>query len=551
MSMHRAPLSLLGATTVILALAACSSSSGSSSSPSAGGASAQQGSSSLKGKPVIIGTTDTVTSLDPAGAYDEGSWTLMYNMYQTLVTIPAGGNKPVGDAAKSCTYTNPKTLKCTIRPGEKFSNGDPLNAAAVKYSIVRNMTINDPKGASILLDALTTGTDKKGKYKWNPDKAIQTPNKTTVIFHLAKPDSVFISALTTPAGAIVDPKVFPADKKLSASKLPVGSGPYELVKYTNKQIADFKANPHYAGPFKPQAPEVLVQYFTDSSALKLAVQNGTVNVAWRSLAPEDLKSLAKNPKLTVGTGPGSEIRYWVWKVNGPIGKNLAIRKAAAYLINRQQIAKVAYDNTVKPLYSIVPPGFAGQTAAFKKAYGATPNKAKAVATLEAAGVKTPIHLTVGYTPSHYGPNAIDEATQVQRQLDASGLFKVKLKSAEWTTYQSNYQQGAYDMYMLGWFPDYLDADDYLAPFLVDGGFYKNGYHNATVNKLVASEEATSDSAKRAKIFEKLQTIAAKDVPFIPTWVGKNTAVYAKGIKGVKKTLDPSFIFRFWDVTNGS
>lgn len=549
MRKRQTALPLLSAATLMAVLAACSG--GSSGGSTSGGSSGGGAASGTKGKPVIIGTTDTVTSLDPAGAYDEGSWTLMYNMYQTLVTIPAGGNKPVGDAAKSCTYTNPKTLKCTLRPGEKFSNGDPLNAAAVKFSIVRNMTINDPKGASILLSSLTSGTDKSGKYKWNPDKAIETPNKNTIIFHLTEPNSVFISALTTPAGDIVDPKVFPADKKLSSSKLPVGSGPYTLEKYTNKQIADFKANPNYSGPFKPQAPEVIMQYFTDSSALKLAVQNGSVNVAWRSLAPEDQKSLAKNPKLTVATGPGSEIRYWVWKVDGPIGKNLAIRKSVAYLINRQQIAKVAYDGTVKPLYSIVPPGFAGQIPAFKTAFGATPNKAKAVSTLKAAGVKTPINLTIGYTPSHYGPNAIDEATQVQRQLDASGLFKVKLKSAEWTTYQSNYQQGAYDLYMLGWFPDYLDADDYLQPFMVNGGFYKNGYHNATANKLVAAEEATSDMAKREKGFEQLQTLAAKTVPFIPTWVGKNTAVYGQGIQGVKKTLDPSFIFRFWDITNGA
>ena len=123
---------------------------------------------------------------------------------------------------------------------------------------------------------------------------------------------------------------------------------------------------------------------------------------------------------------------------------------------------------------------------------------------------------MGWTPTHYGPSAEDEANEFQRQLEASGLFKVTLKSTEWEQYQTIYKQGAYDMWILGWFPDYPDADDYLSPFLVDGGFFANGYHNAQANKLVAQEQGTDDQAKREKIFGQLQDIAAKDVPFIPS-----------------------------------
>ena len=88
---------------------------------------------------------------------------------------------------------------------------------------------------------------------------------------------------------------------------------------------------------------------------------------------------------------------------------------------------------------------------------------------------------MGYTPTHYGPNAVDEATEFKRQLEDSGLFKVDLKSTEWEQYQTIYKEGAYDLWMLGWFPDYPDADDYLSPFLVDGGFFQNGYQNDEVN----------------------------------------------------------------------
>ena len=61
----------------------------------------------------------------------------------------------------------------------------------------------------------------------------------------------------------------------------------------------------------------------------------------------------------------------------------------------------------------------------------------------------------------------------------------------------------------------------------------------------AHEQASEDPETRAKDFTKLQQIAAEDVPFVPSWVGKNVAVYGDGVEGVEDTLDPSYIFRFW------
>jgi peptide/nickel transport system substrate-binding protein len=538
---HSKLLALGGAAALIAALTAC----GTTSKTTTGSG---PGTADVKGAAWTLGTTDTVVNLDPAGSYDEGSWTLAYNLFQTLLTIPAGGNTPEGDAAKSCTYNNPSTLTCTLQPGLKFSNGDPLTSTDVKWSIDRNIKIADGNGASTLLGSVAT-KNKDGSLSVDPN-AIETPNPTTVIFHLNHPDTTFQFVLTTPATDIVDHKVYPADSELKGSKV-VGSGPYQLDSYQAGQSAVFSPNPNYTGPNKAQSPHVFVTYFTSTTSLVQALQNGSVDVAWRSLAPQDVTTLDKDPNVTVYQGVGSEIRYWVWHTQGAVGKQLAIRQAAAYLINRDAIAKTAYDGTVKPLYSIVPPGFPGQIDAFKTRYGSTPNVAAAKALLANAGIKTPINITVGYTPSHYGPNAVDEATQLQRELDGSGLFNVTLKSAEYTQYSDQYKAGAYDLFMLGWFPDYLDADDYLAPFLVDGGFYANGYTNPQADALVAKEEGTSDTAARAKIFEQLQNIAARDVPFIPSWVGNNTAAYGPGMKGVNTTLDPSFIFRFWDITKNA
>jgi peptide/nickel transport system substrate-binding protein len=528
---------LVGAGTLAVSLAACGDDGGS------GGGGAEGGT----GEPWILGTTDTVTALDPAGSYDLGSSTLEYNLYQTLLTVPANSTEIVGDAAEECTYDDPQTLTCTLKDGLKFSNGNDLTSSDVKYSFERSIKIQDPNGASIYLLGSITDTDKKGVVTLN-EGAIETPDEQTVVFNLDHPDTTFQYVLTYPgAGAIVDEEVFPADVKLNDEEI-VGSGPYALSQYKAGDQAVLELNEEYTGDNTGGAPQVFVKYYSEPSALKLAVENGEVDVAWRSLSPTDITDLQGNEEVTVASGKGSEIRYWVWNMNSGIGKEeAAVRQAAAQIVDREAIAENAYDGTVDPLYSIVPPGYAGQKDSYQEVYG-EPDPAKAEQILKDAGIKTPVDLTVGWTPTHYGPAAEDEANELERQLEASGLFNVEKKSAEWEQYQTIYKEGAYDLWMLGWFPDYPDTDDYLSVFLVDGGFFANGYTNPEANELVAAEQGTDDQAAREEAFGKLQDIAAEDVPFIPTWVGLNTGIYRPGMEGVEETLDPSFIFRFWLVS---
>jgi peptide/nickel transport system substrate-binding protein len=529
----RGLLAVSSAAVLVAALAGCGSSGGSSG----GGG----------GQSVVLGTTDSVTAVDPAGSYDFGSWNIQYNIFQRLMQVAPGKSTPEPDAAKSCTYTDPKTVKCVLKPGLKFSNGDPLTSEDVKYSLERNIAINNPNGSSVLLGSITAplpANNANAPHKVTPG-AIETPNKDTVIFHLNEPDQTFIEVLTTATTSIVDHKVYPADKLLPDAKA-IGSGPFTLAQYKAGQQAVFEANPKYSGPDKPKLSKVFVQYFNDPAPLKQAISSNQIDIAWRTLSPTDLKSLEGSSKVSVIRGKGSEFRYWVWDLGTKVGKQLAIRQAVAQLINREAIAKNAYDGTVTPSYSIVPSFFSQSNDAFKTRYGA-PSVAKAKAILQKAGIKTPISIKLGYTPSHYGPNAVDEADELKNELDSSGLFKATTASAEWTQYQTLYKQDAYDLYILGWYPDYLDPDDYLTPFLYKGGFYANHYDNPQVDKMLSEERATTNKAKRDQIIGQIQDITARDVPMIPSWTGQNVAVAGKNITGVAETLDPSYIFRFWDI----
>src|SRR4051794_28432756 len=523
-------MAVLGCTALLaVSAAACGSSSddnktGGTSTPAAGGGNADT---------VILGTTDKVVSLDPVGCYDLGCQQLIGNMYQTLLAVPAGGNKPEPDAADSCEFSDPKTYVCKLKQGLKFSSGDPLTSEDVKFSLDRMLKIKDATGPYTLLASL---------------KSVDAPDPATVTLHLKKADATFPFILTHNVAAIVPNEIYSPDKKQPDDKV-VGSGPYKLTKYTPNQQAVFAANENYTGPNKAQTPNFLVQYFEQPSALKLAIEQGDVDVAYRNLSPTDLEALKgeADKGVKVVDGAGTEIRYTVFNVKKKPVDNVAVRKAVAQVIDRQAIATNVYKNTVKPLYSTVPAAFPGAKESFKDAFG-DPDPAKAKAILQDAGVSTPVTLDGWYTPTHYGPVEVDLYNEIKRQLEASGLFKVKLDSTEWDQYKDEYVKGTYYMYGLGWFPDFPDADNYLSPFMRDGGFFVNGYSNKEVNAALDEEVSTDDQDKRQEAFGVVQDAEARDVPLIPLWEGKQVAAVREGVEGVEKTFDPAFLFRFWLIT---
>jgi len=281
-------------------MAACGSSNnddnGSSSTKSGAAPAAAKGNADT----YIVGTTDPVVSLDPAGAYDLGSQQLIGNIYQNLLSVPAGGNKPEPDAAESCEFSDPKTYVCKLKAGLKFSSGDPLTSEDVKFTFDRMLKIADPSGPSSLLASL---------------KDVEATDPTTVTMHLKKVDNTWPFILTHTVGAIVPSKIYPPDKKQPDDKV-IGSGPYQLEKYTPGEQAVFKANPNYGGANKPQTPNVIMQYYKEPSALKLAIEQGDVDVAYRSLSPTDLESLKgeSDKGIKVIDGAGTEIRYIVFNV---------------------------------------------------------------------------------------------------------------------------------------------------------------------------------------------------------------------------------------------
>jgi peptide/nickel transport system substrate-binding protein len=521
--MRRLAFAGIAATAIAVGLVAC-------------GGDDSDGGSSGSSDVIIRGTTDLPISLDPSGAYDLPSYDVIYNVYQNLLQFPPGETKAVPEAAESCDFTDDVTFECKMRADNVFSDGSPLDAEDVVFSFERNVEIADPNGASSLLANM---------------KSIEAPDKDTVVFHLAEPDATWPSVLATASFAIVPSDTFPADKLQDDAGV-IGSGRYTVEQYEPGQQAVLQANDQYTGEDPAQTNTAIVQYFDKASALKLALEQADVDVAYRSLSPTDLEDLKSADGVSVIQGEGAEIRYMNFNLDLQPGdddaQKLAIRQAVAQTIDRQSIVDNVYNGTVKPLYSMIPASLPFHTDAFKDAYGESPDVDAATKTLDDAGVTTPVPLEVWWTPSHYGPSSGDEYAEIKRQLDESGLFEVTLKSTEWNQYSEAAFTDKYPVYQLGWFPDYPDPDDYVGNFLSKTSFLNIHYANPEVQKLLAEEKASTDDAVRQKAFERIQQISAEEAPNIPIWEGDQVAGVRDGVNGVEDTFDPAFIFRFWLLT---
>ena len=499
---------------------------------------------------ILVGTTDKVTTLDPAGSYDNGSLGVQTQVFPYLVNTDYNSTDVVPDLAESAEFTAPDEYTVTLPEGLKWANGNDLTSSDVKFSFDRNIAIADPNGASSLL--------------YNLD-SVETPDDTTVVFKLkTENDQIFPQILTSFPGAVVDEESFSADAITPDEDIVAANafgGPYMITSYEFNQTVEYAPNPNYKGLLDaPVNDGVITTVYADSSNLKLAVQEGEVDVAYRSLSPTDIADLSTNDAVTVHNGPGGEIRYIVFNFNTmPYGattpeadpaKANAVRQAVASLVDRQAIATQVYKDTYTPLYSFVPDGFAGATTVLKDLYGdgnGGPDADKAAQILADAGVTTPVALSLQYnSDDHYGPSSGDEYAMVKDQLEADGLFAVDLQSTEWVQYSKDRTADVYPAYQLGWFPDYSDADNYLTPFFLTNNFLGNHFSDAEVEQLILDQAVTTDPAERQQKIEDIQARMGELLSTVPLLQGAQVAVSGTGIDGV--VLDASFKFRYAPLT---
>ncbi|GAA3134992.1 ABC transporter substrate-binding protein [Streptomyces rameus] len=502
------------------------------------GCGSETGSSGGTGSSVVMGMSDDVLATDPASGYDPGSWLLFNNVFQSLLGFPKGATEPQPELAKQCRFTDTRAMvyKCELKDGLKFSNGDDLTSADVKFSFDRMLKIADPAGPAIMFPML--------------DK-VETPDARTAVFHLKVPDATFPSKIASGAGSIVDHRQYDANGLRTDHKA-VGSGPYQLDSFDQDQ-AVFSVNGNYKGTAKVRNSGVTLKFFHgDRTALKQSLLDGDIDIAYRGLTATDIAQLDQQDDskgVDVIEGTSAEVQHLVFNMKDPVAGRLGVRKAIAYLIDRDALIQNVYQGTATPLYSIIPAGVAGHNTAFFDTYGARPSQAKAAAALRADGVTGKVKLTLWSTPSRYGPATDEELKAIAGQLNASGLFDADVKSIPFDQYEKDIAAGKYGVYVKGWVPDYPDADNFTAPFFGKGNVLDNNYGNRTITKtLIPGTAAQSDRSATDKDFGRIQDIVADELPVLPVWQAKQYAVVRDGVYGLEYCLDASTVFRFWELS---
>jgi peptide/nickel transport system substrate-binding protein len=500
--------------------------------------------------PVRVGTTDQVAAspgapapLDPAYAYDVGERNILRQTLQTLLVQPRGGGEPQPEAAESCRFTDAgnERYSCTLRKGLKFADGDPVTADDVKYSIERVLRIDADSGVSSLLSTVD---------------AVETEGTRGVVFHLKSADATFPYKLSTPVAAVVDPDEYPASKLREGFSVH-GSGPYTLDPEVKDGVlvkATFTRNPNYKGSLEVRNEGAELIAFDDSAALGDAIAKGDVDLAARTLTPTQIDRFdaGEDDGVELVEKPGLDIRYLAFDTDAPAVQNKAVRQAVAQVVDRDKLVDKVYGTQAEPLYSLVPATITGHSNAFLNTYG-EPSVAKAAKILSEAGISTPVPLDLHYTLDHYGAATADEFEELARQLDDSGLFTVGApKGVLWKDFRPASMKGEYEVWGMGWFPDFPDADNFLAPFLDRKNVLGSPYVNARARQvLIPRSRRASDRAEAVPGLTEMQEIVAEDVPVLPLWQGKQYVAARDDVTGTAYALDSSSTLQLWELSRGS
>jgi peptide/nickel transport system substrate-binding protein len=339
----------------------------------------------------------------------------------------------------------------------------------------------------------------------------------------------------------------------------VGTGKYKLNQFKSDSIS-LDRNPNYWGEAPANQGINLQIYGGNSANLFNSFETKAVDVAYQSLDPQQIESLLeKKTELKIIEGSGTVVNYLVLNLQQKPLDRVEVRQAIAASINRGLINERVLKGQAEPIYSLVPTAFDTYDPAFKKLYGeANTAKAKELLTKAGYSAQKPAIVEIWYASGSITRGIVAETLKAYADSELGGIIQFVPKSVESASFFSNLSQGIYPTALADWYPDFLDPDNYLQPFLsCSEGSAKTGcksgaaqsrgsfYYSDRANQLIEQSRQEQDVAKRKAILVELQEVMSQDVPYIPLWQTKDYAFAQNEINGV--VINPSQTFPFWTI----
>jgi peptide/nickel transport system substrate-binding protein len=480
-----------------------------------------------KGGTLKFARSGAPTQLDPSRSIIAADVYTLDKIFEPLfISSPAGKLTPWLAESYSVSKDN-KTFTFKLRPGVKFSDGKPLTAADVVFSL--NRTRKDKKGILGFLDFAIKSLEAKGT--------------STVVAHLSQPWAPFVSDISVFANAIM-PANYGGKSETEFLANPIGTGPFTLSGFKSAASAlTLKANPSYWQHGKPYLDAIEFVNVGDDNQRVLQLRGGQVDVI-DSVPPANYKSLASDSSLAVKLFPAWQVDLLVMNEKLPQFADRNVRRAITYAIDRAALVHAASFGTAKPGGSFFPPSLQYYSAS---GTSLASSQAKAKAELAksskfASGFKAALLINGGVQKWR------TFAEVIQQQLKPIGI-DVTIRALDDAAYHAAFQKFDYDMFIDYAINDISDPDE-MASFELDfksGGStsYWSSYNSAPVTALVHKAQAEFNSQKRASLYAKIQRTVAQDAPFVPLDYPPYIYAYSKKVQGF--TVNPGGAYRLEDV----
>lgn len=499
---------------------------------------------------ISLGTTLKPRTLDPADNYELAGLNIIYNVGESLYTYKLGTTEIEPLLATEIPKISEDGLTYTIplRQGVTFQDATPFNAEAMAFSLNRFIE-NGGKPAFLLADVV---------------KEIAATGEYELTINLKQPFSAFPALLAFPGACAVSPQAYKIGAGEFNPNTLISTGKYKLAQFGSDAIS-LDVNENYWGE-KPANEGIDMQIYAGNSAnLFNSFRTGAVDVAYQSLDPNQIKNLldeANNSKWQKIEGSGTNINFLTLNLQQEPLNKPEVRKAIAAVIDRALINQRVLQGQGEAVYSLIPTALDMYRPSFQKAYGdANIAQAKELLTKAGYSVSNPAVVEIWYPSGSITRGIVAETLKAFVEQELGGAMQFIPSSVESASFFSNSSKGIYQATLADWYPDFLDADNYIQPFLgcakgsettgcEEGAAQSRGsfYYSKQANELIDRQRQEIAPETRKTIFAQLQDILAQDVPYIPLWQTKDYAFAQNNVTGV--TLNPSQNFPFWTIKRG-
>lgn len=482
--------------------------------------------SACGGKPardtVVVLIESSPANLDPRVGTDAQSERIGKLLFDALLVRDESFNLQPG-LAERWEIPDPLTYIFHLRRGVVFHNGQPLTSADVKFT----------------LDSIASGTLRTAKastFKFIDH--IDTPDDLTVTIHLKEPYSPLLWNLSDGAIGIV-----PRGSDANFSQHPVGTGPFRFVSATQDRDVVVERNPNYWGA-APKIPRVRFLVVPDATTRALELRRGSADAAVNSLNSDMALALEHEPQLVVERAPGTIYAYLALNLRDPILKDVRVRQALAYALDREPIIHYLMRDMARPASSVLPPQHWAYNSG-APTYAHDPAKARSL--LDESGHRpgpdgVRFHLTM--------KTSTEESTRLlaavlQQQFREVGIA-LDIRSFEFATFYADVTHGAFQLYSLRWIggnedPDIFEhvfASSSTPPKRANRGYYSN----AEVDRLLEDARRSVDPVRRGNDYGRIQQIVGTELPYINLWYIENVYVHSKRLTNVHFSSSGNYDF---------